>query len=86
MPEQQASPELRSFDAMTQAARDAVGVWECACGIWGNYFTALAQNATPEGIIEANTRLLTEGFDVYTKAAGLLLKEGGMRAPTLNDA
>ena len=85
MPATQASPELRSFDAMTQAARDAVGVWECAFGIWGNYFSALAANATPEGILEANARLVTEGFDVYNKAAGLLLREGGLQAPTLND-
>jgi len=70
---------------MAQQVREAFGVWECACGIWSDYFTALAATATPEGVLEANTRLLSDSLDVYGRAAGVLLCNSGLKAPTLND-
>ena len=58
--------------------REALGVWECACGAWANYFAALATNASPDGIFEANTRLICDSLDLYGRTAGLLLHEEGL--------
>ena len=77
--------ELSVDNPMAQQMREAFGVWECACGIWSDYFTALAANATPEGVLEANTQFLTDSLDVYGRAAGVLLCESGLKAPTLNE-
>ena len=70
---------------VAHTVREAFGVWECACGVWSDYFTALGQSATPEGILEANTRLLSDSLDVYGRAAGVMLRNGGLTTPTLND-
>jgi hypothetical protein len=83
-----ASEQFQPSDApnpVAQSMREAVGVWECCCGIWGDYFSALSRNATPEGVLDANTRLLTDSFDVYGRAAGVLLRNSGLKVPTLND-
>jgi hypothetical protein len=74
------------FEAFNQMAEETLAVWVRACDVCASYGTALAASRRPEELVAAQARFLADSTDVFASAAGLMLREHGLRAPTLNDS
>ncbi|MBI1199221.1 MAG: hypothetical protein GC203_15280 [Phenylobacterium sp.] len=78
-------PPAPAHNLMEMQAREALCIWECACGAWTDYLSAVSASPTPASVMEANTKLAADTWDIYGRAAGLMLSHGGLRAPLLSD-
>ena len=76
---------LSAWDAFG-AGREGLAVWFAACSAWGDYLAMLSRATGPAAVIEAQTRLLADTFDLCNLATANRLKDAGVTAPLLNDA
>lgn len=74
------------FDAFNQVAEETLAVWARACDVCTTYGAALAASRRPEEVVAAQARFLADSTDVFASAAGLMLRQHGLRTPTLNDS
>lgn len=74
-----------AYDLIGKSFQEGYELWKSGCEIWLAYLAELPQARTPAALMEANTRLLARSLDITGIAAGELVKDQGLRAPTLND-
>jgi len=79
------SRALRMLDH-TEMTGELVEAWACAFGVWGDYVRRLAASRTPLAVLEAGAHLMVDSADIWSRAAGARLRDGGVDAPLLNDA
>ncbi|MFZ5718207.1 MAG: hypothetical protein ACOY5Y_01935 [Pseudomonadota bacterium] len=65
---------------------EALDLWACGIAVWGDYVARMAGAITPAAWLDANTRLVTNGLEVCTRATALRLRHAGLAQPLLNDA
>jgi len=59
--------------------------WKSGCELWMDYLAALPGLRSPEALMDLNTRFLARSLDLSGFASGELLKDAGLKRPTLND-
>lgn len=67
-------------------ARESMGIWTCAGIAWTDYLGRMAACAGPLAAMDAGAQLMTDSFEICSRAAAARLKAGGVKAPLLNDA
>lgn len=75
----------QAVNLMAMQANEALCIWECACSAWTDYLSAVSASPTPAAVMDANAKLAAETWEIYAKAAGLMLSRGGLRSPLLSD-
>lgn len=86
------SPLHEGFTPWTAAWRldgateieEALSAWTCACDAWTAYWRRVATCASPLELYDAGAQLMTDGLEIYSRAAAARLK--GLAAPLLADA
>ncbi|WP_332770359.1 hypothetical protein [Phenylobacterium sp.] len=68
-----------------RALQEGFELWKCGCDIWLEYLAELPGVRTPADLIEANARAMVHGAEICGLATGALLRDAGLRVPTLND-
>lgn len=60
--------------------------WACGVGAWADYACRLAASQTPLAVFEAGVQLMSDSLNIYSRAAGVRLRDSGIDTPLLNDA
>ncbi|WP_310538818.1 hypothetical protein [Phenylobacterium sp.] len=85
-----ASPCAPPPDDVLQGAavqqQEVMEVWAASYGLWRDYWLRLATATGPTAVIDAGWRLMLDSAEVYGLAAGVRLRDAGLRMPLLSDA
>lgn len=66
--------------------QEVLEVWTTSYGLWRDYWLRLATATGPIAVIDAGWRLMLDSAEVYGLAAGVRLRDAGLRMPLLSDA
>jgi hypothetical protein len=72
--------------ALQHTAKEGLLVWGCTSAAYLDYFTALAQARSPEGVFHAYAEFVSAMADLAIRASGSMQSYHGVISPTLNDA
>ena len=72
--------------ALQHTADEGLLIWSCTSTAYLEYWAALLQARSLEGLFHANAKFLAATSDLANRAAGSLQSYYGVTAPTLNDA
>jgi hypothetical protein len=75
-----------AFDITGKPFQEGYELWKSGCEIWLAYLAELPTVRTPAALMDINTRFMARCMNVTGFAEGGLLKDAGLRAPTLNEA
>jgi hypothetical protein len=67
-------------------AREMLGLWSSAWGVWGDYLGRLGASPGPLEVFAAGEQLMADSFQICGRVVSGRLRDGGVRAPLLNDA
>lgn len=74
-----------AFGITGKTFQEGYELWKSGCETWLAYLAELPTARTPDALMAANTRFMARCLDISGAAAGGLLKDAGLRTPTLND-
>lgn len=86
MPMLETAGDLPAGGAVEHLAKEMTALCQCGYDLYADYISALAQARSPEAVLIANTRFMTESFGLAARSAGLMFQGEGLRAPLLCDA
>jgi len=70
---------------LTHGMQEGFELWKAGCEIWLEYLSSLPGLRTPDALIGANTKLWASMADICGLATTSLLKDEGLKAPTLDE-
>jgi len=74
-----------AFDLSGKSFQEGYELWKTGCEVWLAYLAELPSARTPAALMDANTRFMARSLEVYGMATGEMLKDQGLRGPTLNE-
>lgn len=72
--------------AFARSLWEGLELWSTGCDLWLRYLAALPEAMrSPAALMDANTRFLAESLDISGAANSALMRDMGLRRPTLSD-